>query len=82
MNWGKLYWPFFLILVTLLFAVPEIIALFTSLQNTLSGYVHNQLDVTTATVADGIHTIAWYLSLAGWLLFVFIITWHIWWAGP
>lgn len=82
MTWGRYYWPWSLITVQLLWAPAEIIALFTNLKNTLSDYAHYELSVTTATVASGIHTVAWYMSLSGWLLFVFVITWHIWWAGP
>jgi hypothetical protein len=81
-TWGRLYWPYFLVLASLLFAVPEIIALATNRANTLSDYAHHELNVTVATVANGVHTLAWYVSLAGWLLFVVLITWHIWWAGP
>jgi hypothetical protein len=82
MTWGKVYWPTYLILLATLFAIPELIALATNYANTLSDYAHLELNVTTATVARGIHTVAWYVSLVGWLVFVVIITWHIWWAGP
>jgi hypothetical protein len=82
MTWGRWYWPLALIAVQLLWIPAELIALATNRANTLSDYAHNELSVTTATVAHGIHTAAWYLSLAGWALFVFIVSWHIWWAGP
>lgn len=82
MTWGRYYWPYFLVLVTGLFGIPELIALFTNRANTLSDFSHYELNVTRATVMHGIMTVAWYASLAGWILFVVIITWHIWWAGP
>jgi hypothetical protein len=79
--WGDYYWPAFLFAVAVMFAVPEIYALCTNTINSLTDYVHLQLNVNTATVARGIHTLAWYASLAGWILFVIIITWHIWWIS-
>ena len=75
MTWGKYYWPFYLILLSLLFLVPELIALFTNYMNTLSQYTWAELNVNPHISA---HTIAWYLSLSGWVLFVIVITLHIW----
>lgn len=80
-TWGNYYWPYFLILVALLFGVPEIIALFTNHQNTLSDYSWTMLNVHRAT-RFSVHAIAWYASLSVWLVFVVVITIHIWWAGP
>ena len=76
-TWGKYYWPYFMALVTLLFAVPELIALFTNQANTLSDYSWDELNV-------GYHhlpNITWYTSLITWLVFVVLITIHIWWKG-
>lgn len=85
-TWGRYYWPIVLIsgssLIGCLVGIPELIALATNPANTLSDYAHFELNVTTGTVANGIHTVAWWASLVIWLLFVVIITWHIWWAGP
>lgn len=76
MLWGKLYWPFFLILTSCLFLIPELIGLFTNPANTLSEYAWDELDVHGF---QHIHTLAWWLSLCSWGLFVVIITLHIWW---
>ncbi len=75
MNWGKLYWPYFLILTSLTFGIPELAALFTNAKNTLSAYAHEELNVSAHMT---VHTVAWYVSLAAWLFFVVIITIHIW----
>jgi hypothetical protein len=74
-TWGRYYWPFFLILGSLLFLVPEIIALVTNFRNTLSQYSWNELHVNPGIA---VHTLAWYLSLGGWILFVIVISAHIW----
>lgn len=75
MTWGKLYWPFYLIVASLLFLGPELIALFTNVQNTLSDYARYELNVSAQVT---VHTIAWYVSLIGWALFVVVISLHIW----
>lgn len=82
-TWGAKYWPVFLILSALwilfAFGIPETIALFTAISthtdNTLSNYAHVELHVTAKMT---IHTIAWFLSLITWALFVVLITGHIW----
>lgn len=76
-SWGQFYWPYFLILVSTLFGVPELIALFTNVANTLSDYSRLQLHVGAA-FAGQVHTIAWWASLIAWLLFAVVITVHIW----
>lgn len=75
MTWGKYYWPFYLILAALLFLVPEIIALVTNFRNTLSQYSWNELHVNPGIT---VHTLAWYLSLAAWVLTAIVLTVHIW----
>lgn len=75
LTWGKYYWPYFLILVSTIFGVPELIALFTNVKNTLSDYARLELNVSSTM---SVHTLAWYLSLSAWLLFVVVITFHIW----
>lgn len=82
-TWGAHYWPIFLIVssawIATGFGIPELIALFTAVSthtdNTLSNYSHVELHVSAQMT---IHTIAWYLSLITWSLFVVIITAHIW----
>lgn len=84
-TWGQWYWPIFVIVsaVWLLtgFGVPETIALIEShlvhepIDNTLSYYSRRELNVSAVWT---IHTIAWYLSLACWTMFVCFLTSHIW----
>ena len=79
MTWGKYYWPYFMILTVLLFGVPELIAIISgNVANTLSDYSWDQLDVHGFT---HVHDIAWFASLGVWLLFVVVITAHIWWRS-
>lgn len=79
-TWGNYYWPFFLVVVSLLFIVPELIALFTNAANTLSDYSWREL-----TVHNGLHinqhTAAWWLSLIAWGLAVVVLSLHIWWKS-
>jgi hypothetical protein len=79
-TWGGYYWPFFLIVASLLFLVPELIALFTNATNTLSDYSWRELNVRGGLHFDQ-HTAAWGISLAAWLVFVIVITLHIWWKS-
>jgi Trk-type K+ transport system membrane component len=76
--WGIIYWPVFLSVVSALFLIPELIALFTNAANTLSVYAWRELNITMIS-GHGPHTLAWWLSLISWLLFTVIITAHIWW---
>lgn len=75
-TWGRQYWPFYIIFTAGLFLGPEIYALLTNWRNTLSQYSWNELHVNPGIP---VHTVAWYISLMGWLLFVVVITAHIWW---
>lgn len=76
-GWGKIYWPIFLIVISVLFLPAEIYALVTNTANTLSIYCWQELDVTRALEIT-VHSTAWYLSFAAWLIFVVLITLHIW----
>ena len=58
-----------------MFGIPELIAIVTNSANTLSDYAWNELRVGSIPL----HTVAWYISLAVWLMFVVVITAHIWW---
>jgi hypothetical protein len=78
--WGNTYWPVGLTLVAVMFLVPESYALFTNSANTLSDYCWRELGVNIA-FGHGRHTIAWWSSLAAWLMFTVIITIHIWWRA-
>lgn len=74
-TWGKYYWPYFLILVSSLFGIPEVIAIFTNRQNTLSAYSWGEL---FKPGFGSVHEVAWTASLVTWLVFVIVITLHIW----
>lgn len=78
--WGYVYWPIYLIICSAFFLVPEILALLTNAANTLSDYCWHKLGVNV-TFGNGPHTIAWWLSLISWGMFVVIITLHIWWRS-
>ena len=80
MTWGLVYWPVFLIVGSAFFIVPELIALFTNAANALSNYCWHKLGVNVA-FGSGAHTVAWWLSLVAWGMFVVIITLHIWWRS-
>lgn len=74
--WGRVYWPVAMLVAFIgMFGIPEIIAIVTNSANTLSNYAWDELRVGSIPL----HTAAWYVSLAGWLLFVVVITMHIWW---
>ena len=79
-TWGNYYWPYWLTLVSLLFLVPELIALFTNADNTLSDYAWRELHVYNGLHISQ-HTVAWWFSLAAWLLAVVVLTIHIWWKS-
>jgi dolichyl-phosphate-mannose--protein O-mannosyl transferase len=77
-TWGKYYWPIALIVVSVaMFGIPELIALFTNQANTLSQYSWDELHVSGIAV----HNVAWLVSLIVWLVFVVVITLHIWWRS-
>lgn len=75
MNWGRLYWPYWMIMTSLTFAVPELIAIGTNVKNTLSDYARAELNVAPHVT---VHTVAWWVSLLVWALFVVVISLHIW----
>ena len=78
MTWGKLWWPWYLIVTSIAFLGPEIYALVTNVKNTLSDYARYELNVTTPTQAFTAHTAAWLLSLGVYCVVVFWLFWHIW----
>ena len=78
--WGNWYWPRGLLVVGIAFAVPELYALFTNVNNTLSDYCWRELNVNVAW-GHGAHTLAWWCSLLLWTAFVVAITGHIWWRS-
>ena len=78
--WGNWYWPVGLIAASVAFVVPELYALATNSANTLSDYCWRELHVTRALEISG-HGAAWWCSFIAWLLFVAVITLHIWYRG-
>jgi hypothetical protein len=78
MTWGKWYWPVMLIVTSLLFLVPEIIALLTNFKNTLSDYARYELNVTTPTQQFSTHTAAWFLTLGVYITIAIWLFYHIW----
>lgn len=75
--WGNWYWPIGLCVMSALFVPAELFALLTGARNTLSDYCWRELGVSKALELSG-HGAAWWASLTSWLLFVVIITLHIW----
>lgn len=78
MTWGKQYWPIFLIIGSIGFLIPEIIALITNYKNTLSDYAWYELNVTTPQEPFNQHTAAWFLSFGVWIVIAIWLTYHIW----
>lgn len=78
--WGNIYWPIGLITASLAFVAPESYALATDPANTLSDYCWRELHVTRALEISG-HGLAWWCSLIAWVMFVVLITIHIWYRG-
>jgi hypothetical protein len=76
--WGNWYWPAGLCVLSALFVPPELFALLTNPANTLSDYCWRELGVSRAMEISA-HGAAWWASLVAWLLFVAVITAHIWW---
>jgi hypothetical protein len=66
--------------VVMIFAPAELIALFTNHVNTLSDFSRYEIGIRGTVMHPGVP--AWWISLAGWLLFVVIITGHIWFLTP
>lgn len=82
-TWGHWYWPWALLIVSIvaggLFFPAEFYALFTNDHNTLSDFARTELDITTAFGAQTrLHTLAWWSSLVVWSGFAIWITGHIW----
>jgi hypothetical protein len=79
-TWGLVYWPIAMSAVVMIFAPAELIALFTNHVNTLSDFSRYEIGIRGTVMHPGVP--AWWISLAGWLLFVVIITGHIWFLTP
>lgn len=78
-TWGRIFWPVYLVVVSVAFLAPEIYALVTNAYNTLSDYAWRELNVTMAVNRAGyVHTAAWWVSIIAWLLAAGVLTAHIW----
>lgn len=71
--WGRLYWPIWLGVVTLTFLGPEIYALITNVDNTLSDWVWRSLNVSRGQQD---WTAAHFLVFGVWLVLVIWLTFH------
>jgi hypothetical protein len=81
-TWGKDYWPVALIALALVIMVPEVIALITSDQNTLSFWVWDQLHATTREPMSQ-WTATHFLFFGLWDVLMIWLTWHFflhWWT--
>jgi hypothetical protein len=78
MTWGRVYWPVFLIVTSLAFIIPELIALAVNAKNTLSDYAWYELNVTVPKESFSAHTAAWFLSFGMWLVIAIWLSYHIW----
>jgi hypothetical protein len=76
-TWGRVYWPIAMVGVFLFFVPAELYALFTNANNTLSDYSWHELDITKAFEISG-NGVAWWASFISWIIFVIIISLHIW----
>lgn len=72
-TWGQWYWPLWMVFTSFTLLGPEIFALITNHQNTLSDYVWRGLDVTTDQQA---WTAAHYLVFGGWVVLFSWLTFH------
>lgn len=77
MTWGHYYWSVYLVVVIVGVLIPEIYALFTNVNNTLSYWVWQELGVSTDHPTP--YTALWYLSLALWISLGSWLTFHFWW---
>lgn len=73
MTWGARYWPIFLIVMLVAFLGPEVYALCTNWQNTLSNWIWTQLRVRAGQPIDQWSALHFLVGgclvvLFGWLI--------------
>lgn len=78
MTWGHVYWPYFLIAVSVAFLTPEVYAIVSNTANTLSAYLWLELHVP-ARDQHWSHTAAWLLTQGVYGIVVFWLWRHVWW---
>jgi hypothetical protein len=82
MTWGKYLWPSTLSVLFVAIVIPEIIALVTDDQNTLSYWVWTQLHATAREPMSQ-WTAVHFLFFGLWLVLVIWLTYHFflhWWT--
>lgn len=82
MTWGRYYWPSALSFLFAAIMIPEIIALCTRDQDTLSFWVWTQLHATTRETMSQ-WTATHFLFFGLWLVLVVWLTYHFflhWWT--
>lgn len=77
MTWGPHYWPWFLIMASIAFLGPEIVALVTHSGNSLSQYIWQILHVPTRG-QPWPHTAAWFLSQGAFITGAVWLVFHFW----
>lgn len=78
-TWGLVYWPLYIIAAIAAFAGPELVAFFTNHANTLSDFSWYELGIGGRYDP---RTWVWWVSLAGFLAIVGLLTAHIWFRTP
>jgi len=73
MTWGNRYWTVYLLVALFGLMIPEIYALFTNVQNTLSYWVWGKLGVPSHWA-----NAVWFLTLGAWLTVTTWLTFHFW----
>lgn len=76
-TWGRRYWPWFLVIVSVAFLTPEIFALCTNTANTLSDYAWHELHLSL-TAKRQVHDAAWFLTQGAYITVAFWLLMHIW----
>ena len=76
MTWGRTYWPAALSVLLAVIFIPEIYALITNDQNTLSWWTWDELNVSSRQPVQD-WTAPHYLVFGGWLVLVSWLTWHL-----
>lgn len=76
-TWGHVYWPWYLAVTAIGFLTPELYALFTNTDNTLSDYAWHELGVSLSTKPI-VHSAAWLLTQGMFIVMAIWLVLHIW----
>ena len=77
-TWGNIFWPVFIIAVSVVFLVAESYALTTNVTNTLSDYAWRELGIPVNSTKPVLHTAAWLLSQGAFIVVAVWLWRHIW----